>query len=118
METEKTEMENYEIQLEQLAQDVKYCRRRLIENSLFLILISFIYYQIIDNNIRYNSFGTGLDYFLLVFYCIFLILSIMALRVAHYNYSCAQRLLYCFTEDPEVIEEAFRKFLEDEKEKE
>lgn len=117
METEKSETERYENQLQELTQDVKYRRRRLIENSLFLILISFIYYQIIDNYIRYNSFGSGLDYFLLVFYCIFFILSIMALRVAHYNYRCAQRLLYCFSEDPEVIEEAFRKFLEEEKEK-
>jgi hypothetical protein len=44
METEKSETARYENQLQELTQDVKYRRRRLIENSLFLILISFIYY--------------------------------------------------------------------------
>lgn len=71
----------------------------------------------LNNTIRYRTFGTTLDYIMLVFYCIVLILSIMALNVAWYNFRFARGSLYWFTADPAEMEAEFNKYLEEEEKK-
>lgn len=117
METEKTEIESQEITLQKLEDDFKYRKRRLVENSLFLLCISFVYFSTLSNTIQNNSFGSTLDYSMLVFYCIVLTLSIMALNVAWYNFRFARGSLYWFTADPDEMEASFNKYLEEEENK-
>ena len=117
METEKTDIESQEITLQKLEDDFKYRKRRLVENSLFLLCISFVYFSMLSNTIQHNSFGSVLDYSMLVFYCIVLILSIMALNVAWYNFRFARGSLYWFTADPDEMEASFNTYLEEKENK-